>query len=140
MHLNVFPNSCPVCKFVGLSVSAQNYLIQTVTEFLSMSECPDTPPKKKAKIRLFSTSWLKIPEFKEWLRPVNDDPSAAYCAYCKQTLKDTDRQKLERHRNAAKHKAAQSAIQSSPSMSSFMKPKNEAMDHKVAKAELNIAA
>ncbi|EFN80254.1 hypothetical protein EAI_09006 [Harpegnathos saltator] len=41
------------------------------------------PPQYKQKFRL---AWLKSDKFKDWLLPIDDDPTRATCKWCKCTI------------------------------------------------------
>lgn len=60
------------------------------------------PIQYKQKFRI---SWLKENKYKDWLLPINDDPTRAACKYCNCTInvKLTD---INNHLKSGKHTKA----------------------------------
>ncbi|XP_025154657.1 uncharacterized protein LOC112588559 [Harpegnathos saltator] len=67
------------------------------------------PPQYKQKFRL---AWLKSDKFKDWLLPIDDDPTRATCKWCKCTItaKLTD---IDNHSKSRKHIRASALFTSS---------------------------
>jgi hypothetical protein len=54
--------------------------------------------------KTYRKEWEKQAELKDWLKPVDSDPTSAYCPVCKSTLR-AHLADLKRHAEGMKHKA-----------------------------------
>lgn len=63
----------------------------------------DVPPKKKSYAQKYRKEWETEEEFKNWLRPVANDPTKAFCTYChcEMFARIGD---IKKHRTTKKHK------------------------------------
>ncbi|CAG4960429.1 unnamed protein product [Parnassius apollo] len=64
----------------------------------------DVPLKKKSYIQKYRTEWENDEDFKQWIKPIADSPTKAFCKYCHVEIaaKIYD---LRKHRESKKHKA-----------------------------------
>ncbi|CAG4970092.1 unnamed protein product [Parnassius apollo] len=64
----------------------------------------DVPLKKKSYIQKYRTEWENDEDFKQWIKPIADSPTKAFCKYCRVEIaaKIYD---LRKHRESKKHKA-----------------------------------
>lgn len=69
----------------------------------------------------FAASWLEMPDFKEWLQPVEGNVREAYCTLCKKKISIVSMgiNSLKSHMCCASHKAAASRRDRQLSIASF---------------------
>ena len=90
---------------------------------------------------VFNAEWLKEPEFKDWLKPDENDKYAALCSVCECKFHNTNKSGLLIHKSSAKHTKYLPAKKGSIKMQQFFsKKKTEDPPDEVANAELLLAA
>ena len=69
----------------------------------------------------FAESWLEVPDFKEWLQPVEGNVREAYCFFCKKKISISSMgiNSLKSHMACAAHKAAACRRERQLSIASF---------------------
>lgn len=85
----------------------------------------------------FRDEWLNMKEFKNWLRPVKENPLKAYCCYCRFEM-ISELSTVKKHMNSIKHKSALKSITGTKAnmFSSIIPTRNN--DQAIKRAEIKI--
>jgi len=85
----------------------------------------------------FRDEWLNMKEFKNWLRPVKENPLKAYCCYCRFEM-ISELSTVKKHMNSIKHKSALKSITGTKTnmFSSIIPTRNN--DQAIKRAEIKI--
>ncbi|CAH1119639.1 unnamed protein product [Phaedon cochleariae] len=88
-----------------------------------------TIPKGKYYKQTYRPAWEQMPDFKGWLRGVENEPTRAYCTYCHKTL-HAHRLSLLKHTCTIRHqKAAQYYSSQKNKLKSLKKSESATMVH-----------
>ncbi|KAI5643242.1 hypothetical protein NE865_04660 [Phthorimaea operculella] len=98
----------------------------------------EVPLKKKAYSQKYRPEWEAMEEFKNWLKPVSNDQTKAFCSLCHTEMfaKLAD---LRRHIDTKKHKNKYEAVSKNRQISFDAAPKSSTSSSKCRKAEGKLA-